>query len=85
MFNTEPRQQSQRRAIETHQEHRSIIANESETKVATLQFVLRILAYFNRATVDIINGHSKEALIRQQTTLKSKVNKVYSLIEEYSV
>jgi hypothetical protein len=46
-----------------------------------LQSLLRKLAYFNRATNEILRGNSKEAIIRQQTTLKTKVSEAYGLIE----
>ena len=46
-----------------------------------LQSLLRKLAYFNRATDKILRENSKEAITRQQATLKTKVSEAYDLIE----
>ena len=52
-----------------------------KSKLVNLQSLLRKLAYFNRATDEILRGNSKEATIRRQTTLKTKVSEAYGLIE----
>ena len=75
------RQQSQRRDLEAQDEQQSGLSNETESKLVNLQSLLRKLAYFNRATNEILRGNSKEAIIRQQTTLKTKVSEAYGLIE----
>ena len=49
------RQQSQRRDLEAQDEQQSGLSNEN------LQSLLRKLAYFNRATDEILRGNSKEA------------------------
>jgi hypothetical protein len=67
------RQQSQRRDLEAQDEQQSGLSKETESKLVNLQSLLRKLAYFNRATDEILRGNSKEAIIRQQTTLKTKV------------
>ncbi|CAB3981997.1 Hypothetical predicted protein [Paramuricea clavata] len=75
------RQQSQRRDLEAQYEQLSGLSKETESKLVNLQSLLRKLAYFNRATDEILRVNSKEAIIRQQTTLKTKVSKAYGLIE----
>ncbi|CAB4003135.1 Hypothetical predicted protein [Paramuricea clavata] len=68
------RQQSQRRDLEAQDEQQSGLSKETESKLVNLQSLLRKLAYFNRATDEILRVNSKEAIIRQQTTLKTKAN-----------
>ncbi|CAB4007578.1 Hypothetical predicted protein, partial [Paramuricea clavata] len=75
------RQQSQRRDLEAQDEQQSGLSKETESKLVNLQSLLRKLAYFNRATDEILRVNSKEAIIRQQTTLKTKVSEAYGLIE----
>ncbi|XP_028405809.1 uncharacterized protein LOC114528390 [Dendronephthya gigantea] len=72
------RQQSQR--IDLEAQEQSGLSNETETKVGIFQSVLRKLSYFNRATTEILRGNSIEAIKRQQTTLKTKVDEAYDLI-----
>ncbi|CAB4037711.1 Hypothetical predicted protein, partial [Paramuricea clavata] len=76
------RQQSQRRDLEAQDEQQSGLSKETESKLVNLQSLLRKLAYFNRATDENLRVNSKEAIIRQQTTLKTKVSEAYGLIHE---
>ena len=78
----ETRQQTQRKDLETQGEMMSSLSKETvESKVVKFQSLLRKLAYFNRATAEILRGNSNEAVIRQQTTLKTKISEAYDLIE----
>ena len=66
------RQQSQRRDLEAQDEQQSGLSNETESKLVNLQSLLRKLAYFNRATDEILRGNSKEAIIRQTNNAKNQ-------------
>ena len=66
------RQHSQRSDLELQeQQQQSGLSNETESKEVEFQSLLRKLAYFNRATAEILRGKSNEAIKRQQTTLET--------------
>ena len=69
------RQQSRRSDLELQeQQPQSGLSNETESKEVKSQSLLWKLAYFSRATAEILRGKSNEAIKRQQTTLKNKLS-----------
>ena len=58
------------------------MADKIECKEATLQSVIKKLAYFNRTTSDILEVRVGEPTKRQHSILKEKLNEAFDLIED---